>query len=283
MTILIFGCGYLGQRLAALWLAQGHCVYVTTRKEEKALQFRRQGFTPILCDVLDPDSLIKVPAVDCLVYAVGRDRTTAKSPREVYVEGLHHLLDTVSFPPRFLYISSTSVYGQHNGEWVDESAPTEPTEESGRVLLEAESLLHRTLPGAIILRFAGIYGPGRLLRRQAIEEHQTLGGDPDQWLNLIHVNDGAAAILATEQRAQPGAVYNVSDGHPVRRRDFYATLAALLKAPEPRFGSAVQSSSLFGTEPANRRIVNRRLLEELKVDLHYPSWVKGLTASLDLA
>ena len=100
-----------------------------------------------------------------------------------------------------MYVSSTGVYGQCHGEEVDEESATEPVEESGRVVLEAERLLHQQLPEAVILRFAGIYGPGRLLRRQAIEAGEVLVGDPEKWLNLIHVADGAAAVHAAEESA----------------------------------------------------------------------------------
>src|SRR5262249_56781506 len=120
-------------------------------------------------------------------------------------------------------------------------------------------LVRSRLPGAVILRFAGIYGPGRLLGRQAVEAGEPLVGDPEKWLNLIHVEDGAAAVLAAEARGEPGAVYNVCDGRPVRRRDFYALLARLLGAPEPRFVPPPPGAPVPGHERADRRVVNRRL------------------------
>src|SRR5207247_1991336 len=122
---------------------------------------------------------------------------------------LANVLAQLPPPKRFIYVSSSSVYGQTNGGWVDETSPTEPNEESGRIVLEAENLLRAKLPNAIFLRFAGIYGPGRLLRRQTIERGDPIVGDADKWLNLIHVDDGARVILAAEERAEPGRVYNV--------------------------------------------------------------------------
>src|SRR5205807_7743846 len=108
-------------------------------------------------------------------------------------------------------------------------------EEAGRVVLGAEQVLRARLPGAVSLRFAGMCGPGRLLRRQAIEKGEPIRADPDRWLNLIHVEDGAAAVLAAEQFAPAGSTINVCDGQPVRRRDFFTMLALLLAAPKPRY------------------------------------------------
>src|SRR5256885_1753544 len=81
----------------------------------------------------------------------------------------------------------------------------------GRVVLEAEGVLRSACPEAVVLRFAGIYGPGRLLRERAIRAAEPMTGDPEVWLNLIHVDDGVEALLAAEQKALPGCVYNVCD------------------------------------------------------------------------
>ena len=129
-------------------------------------------------------------------------------------------------------------------------------------MLEAEQLLRERLPAAIMLRFAGIYGPDRLLRSQALLAGEPIAGDADKWLNLIHVEDGAAAAVAADERAAAGATYNISDGQPVRRRDFYAWVARQLGAPPPVFvAPAVEAEA----ERVNRRIGNRRMLEELGV------------------
>ncbi|MBL8794118.1 MAG: SDR family oxidoreductase [Planctomycetia bacterium] len=283
MDKLLIGCGYLGSRVAARWLAEGHRVFATTRSPARAEELRRQGIEPIVGDVLDPASLKQLPVVQTVCHAVGLDRAAGRSMREVYVEGLRNVLAALPSPERFLYISSTGVYGQCDGEEVDETAATEPLEDSGQVVLAAEQQLRERLPNSIILRFAGIYGPGRLLRRQAIAAGEPIVGDADKWLNLIHVEDGAAAVLAAEQRGQPGQVYNVCDDAPVRRRDFYTALARLLHAPEPRFVAPAPGAPLPGHERANRRLVNRRLRQELNVTLRYPSYGEGLPASVQSA
>jgi len=280
MAKLILGCGYLGKRVAARWRAAGEPVYALTRSLARAAELRQLGLEPILGDVLQPARLQRLPQVTSVLYAVGYDRAAGHSLREVYVGGLANVLDVLPPPERFLYISSTSVYGQCQGEEVDEQAATEPVEESGRVMLEAEQLVRDRLPGAVVLRFAGIYGPGRLLRSQALRAGEEIVADPEKWLNLIQVEDGVAAVLAAEARARPGEVYNVSDDRPVRRREFYTLLARLLAAPPPRFRPPTAGTLLPPQEQANRRVVNRRLRDELGVRLAYPSYEEGLPASL---
>src|SRR5262249_6130718 len=141
---LIVGCGYLGRRVATRWLAAGKPVAALTRGNSDAL--RALGVEPVVGNVLNPASLRNLPAASTVPYAVGMDRTAGRSMRDVYVGGLGHVLDTLPACDRFVYISSTSVYGQPDGSIVDESSPTEPTEESGRVVLEAEQLLKSRQP-----------------------------------------------------------------------------------------------------------------------------------------
>lgn len=230
---LIFGCGYLGRVVAARWRASGHRVAALTRTNADRL--RAVGVEPIQGDVLDPESLRALPAASTVLYAVGFDRTANRPMREVYVTGLANVLSALPTSVRFVYVSSTSVYGQSDGGWVHETSPTEPTEESGKIVLEAERLLRARRPDAIVLRSAGLYGPHRLLRQQPVLNSQPLVGDADKWLNLVHVSDAADAVLHAEEHAAPGETYNVADGTPVTRRDFYTRLAELLNAPAARF------------------------------------------------
>jgi nucleoside-diphosphate-sugar epimerase len=278
---LVIGCGYLGRRVANRWRTQTGRVIVTTRDQGRMDELRRAGFEPLCCDVLEPASLQKLPAVATVLYCVGLDRSSGRSMREVYVTGLEHVLAALPRPERFLYISSTSVYGQCAGEEVDETAATEPADESGRVVREAEKVLRDRLPAVVILRFAGIYGPGRLLRRrQAILAGEPLAGDPQRWLNLIHVDDGAAAILAAEQRGRPGEIYNICDDVPVRRSHFFNHLARLLGAPEPRVVPTAAGTVLSARERTNRRILNCKMHRELGIELTFPDYSAGLHHNL---
>lgn len=270
---LILGCGYLGRRVATRWLAEGKRVAALTRRDAGTL--RGIGVEPILGDVLASEPIAFPPAIDTILYAVGLDRSSNASMRQVYVSGLEHVLDTLPASDRFIYVSSTGVYGQGDGGWVDETSATEPTENSGKVVLEAEQLLRSRRPDAIILRFAGIYGPQRLLRQQAILAGTPLVGDAGRWLNLIHIDDGVGAVLAVESQGAVGGVYNIADDEPASRRDFYTLLAELLGAPPARFDVQAEVGQ------TNRRVSNARAKRALGWQPGYPSFRQGLPAAVN--
>jgi len=271
-------------RVAEAWLAQGQDVFALTRSRQRAAEFAARGIEPIVGDVTRRDSLDVLPAVDVTLYAVGFDRSTGHSMQEVYVDGLRNVLAKVT-PGKggFLYISSTSVYGRKKGEWVDESSACQPTRTRGRICLEAEHLVRSFFSqqasidanGASILRLAGIYGPGRLLRRvDTLRSGAQLPGNPEAYLNLIHVQDAVQSICACEARGEFGETYLVCDNKPVRRRDYFETLAALMDAPAPNFAPAGDSSP--ADERSDKRCSNRKLREELGVSLRFPSYESGL-------
>lgn len=277
---LIIGCGYLGRRVAALWRAEGQRVLATTRRSETAEEWRRLGLEPVVCDVLAPEALASLPPLETVLYAVGFDRSSGASMRSVYVDGLARVLDHLPAFDKFVHVSSSSVYGQTEGEWVDEDSPTDPQEESGRIVLDAEKFLRVRRPEAVILRFAGIYGPGRLLRQKSIEAGEPIVGNAERWLNLIHVEDGARAVLAARNHAPPGTTFNVADGYPVLRRDFYAELARLLQAPAPRFVPVPPGQPTPPHERGHRRIDSRRLREVLGFRPAFATFRLGLAASI---
>ena len=158
---------------------------------------------------------------------------------------------------------------------MDEISPAEPAEESGRVVLEAERVLRVKLPDAIILRFGGIYGPDRLLRRQAqLRSGEPMSGDPMRWLNLIHVEDGADAVLAAESRGEPGEMYNIVDNEPVMRGAYYERLAKLVNASVPRFDHQPDERQ------ANRRVGNAKAKANLGWRPRYQSYREGLPEAL---
>jgi nucleoside-diphosphate-sugar epimerase len=198
--------------------------------------------------------------------------------RALYVEGLAKMLDVLPPTAKLVYVSSTGVYGQSAGETIDEAVAPTPIDSSGQVVLEAEMVLRQRRPDAVVLRFAGIYGPGRLPRSDALRRGEPIVGGPDRWLNLIHVEDGAAACVLAAERGRAGEVYNVSDDCPVSRRQFYTLLAELLGAPPPDF-VPVSPGTAAREERGNRRISNRRLREELGLRLRYPTCAEGLRAT----
>ncbi len=281
MKRLIFGCGYLGERVARRWQSQGDEVFAVTRSTERAEQLAERGLRTIVADVTDPSTLDGLPQVEVTLYAVGYDRSSPRSMREVYVDGLKAALQAMSHrTARIIYISSTSVYGQTDGGWVDENSPCEPARENGRVCLEAENAL-RDSPLAersVVLRLAGIYGPGRLPNRQALRSGEPIASSLEGYLNLIHVDDAASVAAAAADHSRPSPLYLVSDGSPMTRQEYYAEAARLLGAPPPRFIGPTEESTKQLRAATNRRISNAKMLAELGVELAYPSYREGLAA-----
>lgn len=281
----IVGCGYLGERVAQLWREAGEQVAVLTRSERRGEEFAKAGFAPVVGDITDPASLKGLPAAPTILFAVGHDRAAGRSIEEVYVDGLRNLIAALPTPPqRFVYISSTGVYGQLEGEVVDENSPCQPTREGGRACLAAEQMLRESAIGkrAIILRLAGIYGPGRIPRVEDIRAGKPIAAPPDGVVNLIHVDDAARIVLAVEALSPP-RIYVVSDGHPVARRDYYGELARLLGAPTPTFTPPSPTTHLAQRAGSDKRVSPARLYGDVSLQLQFPTYREGLADILRFA
>jgi nucleoside-diphosphate-sugar epimerase len=288
MTKLIFGCGYLGERVAQRWREVGHKVTIVTRSQERADEFVRQGYDAIVGDVTQRASLAGLPAAETVLFAVGYDRTANQTIEDVYTNGMNNVLATL--PPetgRFIYISTTGVYGDAAGGWIDEETPTNPQREGGKASLAAEQALaeHPLSKNAIILRLAGIYGPGRIPFRSLLRAGAPIPAVSDGFLNLIHVVDAASVVLcaADANIGKPGKgprVYCVSDGQPVQRGEYYREVARQIGAPEPTFVDPEPDSPRAARAGSDRRVGNKRMLAELGVQLIYPDYCSGLRAIL---
>jgi nucleoside-diphosphate-sugar epimerase len=281
MRKLIIGCGYLGRRVAARWLSAGHEVAGVVRRGEQTGPLTAAGIQPIVADVTRPETLAALPMAETVLFAVGFDGAGGKSRRAVFVDGLRAVLDAIGPQTgRVIFISSTGVYGPALGQWVDEDSPCRPRREAGRVLLEAEQLFlaHPLGRRGIVLRLAGLYGPGRLPRIDALEAAAPLAIAAREPVNLIHVEDAAAAMLAAEARAEPPRTYNVADGHPVERREYLRRLAEVLRLPPPTFCDAPPEAAARGGD--DKRVSNVRLCSELGVEFAYPSYWEGLAGSV---
>ncbi len=287
MKRLIIGCGYLGQRVAERWLTAGDQVSALTRTAENAARLRELGMIPVVGDVLQSETLVQLPEVDTVLWAVGWDRASGKSQHEIYVNGLENgLRQLAGRCSRLIYISSTSVYGQSAGEWIDETSPCEPTQPNGQVCLSAENLIRNLelavgSPRGVILRLSGIYGPGRLLSRVAsLQQGEPLTGNPQSWLNLVHVDDAAEAVLCATQAVNPGTLNLISDDEPLSRLTYYSELARLVDAPSPRFEDDTSSGEVRATvgrtAGLNKRCRNTLARQTLKWTLRFPTFREGL-------
>lgn len=280
MRRLIAGCGYLGARVARLWLAAGDEVHALTRRGTQTRHLDQLALRPLQGDVTDPATLPQLPRVDTLVWSVGFNRCAGDTIRDARVQGLAHLLPRLpAAPRRIIYISSTGVFGETDGSWVDESTACRPRGAGGRDCLDAERLLlgTRWARRTVILRLAGIYGPGRLPKLAGLRGGLPLDAAPDGLLNLIHVDDAARVVQRAADRPLPlPRVYLISDGHPVRRGDFYAEAARLLHTPPPVFRHPVAASDGTGHEGGHKRVCNQRMRAELNPTLQFPSYREGL-------
>ena len=233
MKVLVVGCGYVGERLADLLHESGVEVTGVTRSAESARHLAAVKPYPVragdISGATGPGDLARDPAV--VVHCASSGRGGAESYRQVYLEGCRRLLD--AFPDaRLIFCSSTSVYGQTDGSWVDEESCANPERETGRILLEAENLVLRR--DGCVARIAGIYGPGRSFVLKNFLEGQAVieGGGEGRWLNQIHRHDAARA-LAHLVTSNCGGVFNVADDHPLTQRGCFARLAARFDLPSP--------------------------------------------------
>lgn len=277
-TTLILGCGYLGQRVAQRLRERGTRVLGTTRSAQNAQRLSQAGVEPLVLDLTNPHALTRLPAVEQAVFCAGFDRASGTSREVVWIEGLSRVLRRLSELEvhRIVITSSTSVYGRTDGGWVSEQSPTEPVSESGRVQLAGERVALASGLHVLVLRLAGLYGPGRIIYRESLARGLPLRADPERWLNLIHVDDAARAVCAALECRGDSAIVNVCDDEPTTRGDYARRLARLLGLPEPQWNQEDPPGDL---EP-NRRVRSERMRPLLLANLEYPTSAHGLAAAL---
>lgn len=287
--LFCFGLGFCATALAAELLGEGWRVAGTVRGEDKARRLRRQGIEAVVFD--------GGAATEALVAALA---------------GTTHLLDSIPpaarpraapeavVPPLALltgeivrlerlrwagYLSTTGVYGDRGGGWVDEATPPAPTLERGRRRLAAEQawlLLHERYALPVhLFRLAAIYGPGRGVLEQLRSGRARRIVKAGQLFSRIHVRDVVATLRASMARPHAGAIYNLCDDAPAAPDRVVCHAAALLGLPPPpaeAFEEAELSDMARSFYRDNKRVSNRRIKEELGVRLRYPSWREGLAA-----
>jgi len=287
MRVLIVGCGYVGLPLGKELARQGHTVFGLRRSSLADAELLAAGITPLHADLTQPETFAGLPKnFDWVVNCTAAGGGGAEDYRKIYLAGNRNLVAWLADAPpkKFVYTSSTSVYGQNDGSVVTETSPTEPAAETAKVLVQAEKLLlaavaERQFP-AVILRVAGIYGPGRgHAFKQFLRGEARLEGDGSRWLNMIHRDDVAGVIMAALERGIPGEIYNAVDNEPVRQRDFYAWLAEKLNRPMP--------PAVWGKEPfrqrgaSNKRISNEKIRVELQFKFGVSCFRSGLAGVIE--
>ncbi len=278
---LIVGCGYLGARLARRFLEQGDVIFGLSRRPERA-GVSHENWHPLAGDVSQPETLPPLPEVETVVYAVSYRPGCGASREALYRNGPLAIAERLPQVPQvFAYLGSTGVYGDHGGRPVDEWAECRPLRASAAAMWAGEHALQASRVGErlLVFRLAGLYGPGRLPLVDRLRRGEPLPTDPDAMLNLVHVDDAARLIAAGCDRLTPPGVYNVADGRPVSRREFYSDLAERMGLPSPRFAPPERDAAAGRRAKGHlgaKRIVADKILRELGIALMYPNYQEAL-------
>lgn len=258
--VLIAGCGYVGVATADLFHAAGWEVEGWTHSAKSAAQLADKPYATRAVDIAAAEAVQAAAAsFDAVIHCASSGGGGAGSYRHVYLEGARNLLAALR-PSTLAYTSSTSVYAQTSGEWVDETSVAEPGHETGKILRETEDFVRQY--GGCVARLAGIYGPGRsaLLRKLVAGEARIEAGT-ERYLNQVHRDDIAMALLllvtqSSSGQLPPGAIVNIIDDQPMTERECYEWLATKLNRPVPPVASPAGARKRGAS---NKRVSNRKL------------------------
>src|SRR6056297_4342825 len=277
-VLLSFGHGYSARALARRLLPRGWQVYGTTRSPERAEHLRAEGITPLLWDSDDV-----ADALDAATHVL-----SSAAPTEAGDPVLaRHRAAIAAAAPRLDwagYLSTTGVYGDHGGEWVDEATPLTPSTTRGQARVAAEAEW-QAIPGLPlhIFRLAGIYGPGRGPFEKVRQGTARRVVKPGQVFSRIHVDDIAQVLEASIDAPHPGTAYNLCDDDPAPPQDVIAHAAELLGVAVPEavpFDDAELSPMARSFYAESKRVSNRRIKDDLGVRLIHPDYRHGLRALL---
>jgi len=277
--LVILGCGYLGGEIARQAAARGLRVTALTRNGEKAAGLRAAGVTAVVAEIADNAWHAEIGPADFALNCVSSGGGGVEAYRRSYLTGMKSVLawaGAQGLVGRLVYTSSTSVYPQDGGVRVDETSPVAGRDERTAVLVETEQRLRASLgaaPSRVLLRLAGIYGPGRTHLLQQVQFGE-VSGTPAHHLNLIHRDDACAAIWAAlgAPATMTDGLFNVVDDGAATKAEITAWLATQLGVPQPRF----TGEPAGGRAPAPDRIIlNDRLKAALGWRPAFPSYREG--------
>ncbi len=278
--VLIVGAGYVGCVLGRRLAARGDEVFAL-RRQPAAIP---APLRPVPADVTRPATLRGLPApLDAVVFTIAPDATTDEAYALTYVEGTGNVLAALDQrgvrPGRLLFCSSTAVYAQADGEWVDETSATEPVAFTGRRVLEAERVVAGSGSPAVVLRLGAIYGPGRegLVDRVRAGTATYPAAGPS-YGNRNHRDDCAAALEHLLDLPAPAPIYLGVDPEPTDLRVVLEWLAARVGAPPPR-----PSATAAGPRGATSKRASSRRLVATGFRFAYPSFREGYASFVPAA
>jgi nucleoside-diphosphate-sugar epimerase len=277
--VLIAGCGYIGIALGARLAAEGHAVWGLRRSAEGL----PPSIRPVVADLTAPETLRYVPPeLDVIFYTAAPNGSDDAAYQAIYVDGLRHLLEALArqrqSPRRVFFTSSTAVYAQSAGEWVDETSPAEARHSTGNRLLKGERLLWDGPFPATVLRLGGIYGPGRTRLIERVRRGLAISQDgPPVYTNRIHRDDCAGALRHLMLLPQPEPLYLGVDHEPADQRTVLRWLAAQVGAPPPALEAPPASDTR--RRGTNKRCCNAKLVASGYV-FRYPTFREGYATLL---
>jgi len=283
MHVTVLGCGYVGTALGRQLRAEGHRVAGVRRSEAARATLREQGIEPHRADVTDPATLADLPRTDAVVFAASSGGRGAGPARRVFVEGLENAVAEYASrpdpPERLVYTSSTGVYGDHGGDWVDEETPVEPTTPKTEVLVEAEQVaLDAGDRGMVptVVRFAGLYGPDRYRLDRYLS-----GPVVEGYLNMLHRDDAAGVLRFVLEQSPDADLLLAVDDEPAWKPAFAGWLADRCGVERPptetveqRLGDRDLSEAAERRLRARKRCSNERL-GALGYEFAYPTFREG--------
>jgi len=284
--LFIAGCGYTGTLVARLALDQDRSVALQLRDQEKGAILAEAGAEICLCSVDGLEDIVPLPVAGrMLLYSIPPQGGGSIDLRaRNFCAALER---DQAIPAKIVYLSATSVYGDTEGQPVTEQSRTEPTSAMGKRRLDAEQFFQafgdkHGVP-VVILRVSAIYGKGRLPLMQINQGQPLLLEGLAKPSNRIHVDDLAQVCLAALTRGS--GIYNISDGHPASMTTYFNACAdALLKPRQPQIdleeARRVMPPLLFTYFMESRVVDNRRMLQELGIELRYPDMLQGIAASI---
>ncbi len=285
-NIFIIGCGYIGLRVAQLALARGQLVTALARSNATQIRLQTAGITSITGDLDKPDSWHDLPTLSTTWYYF------APPPSQGVTDSrLAALLTTLKpqhLPKKMVLISTTGVYGDCGGMWIDENQPLNPQADRAKRRVDAETTLQQwstdhQIPIAI-LRVPGIYGSERLPIKRLQQQLPVLNEAISPFSNRIHADDLARACIAAGEVGKDGT-YNISDGHPTTMTDYFNQVADAVGLPRPPQIDWAMAQTQLSTEMCSylaesKRLDNRKMVEQLGIVPQYPNLASGLAQCL---
>jgi len=273
--VLIAGCGYVGGALGRRLMKRGDLVWGLRRRAGEVAD----GLGTVECDLTKPETLAELPAnIDAVVFTAGSDASTPEAYVEIYLEGLLNLIEALQkqgqHPKRLLVASSTAVYAQREGEVVDEASPTEPTSFQGQILLESEQTALGSPFDTSVVRFGGIYGPGRTRMLDKLRRRAMRIGESPVFTNRIHRDDCAGVLEHLLDAEKPEPVVLAVDNEPVTRREVLDWIAERMGVEHAGIDPDAAPTG------KNKRCNNARLLAS-GYQFTYPTFREGYGALID--